>query len=65
MGTSRVEEFYLNLEDDIKESDELNKGEDVNLETSEPTPITRFTTSKEVEVENPFQDFKRPTRLKV
>ena len=62
MGTSRVEEFYVNLEDEIKESDELNEGEDVNLETSEPTPIT---TSKEAEVENPFQDFKRPRRSKV
>ena len=61
MGTSRVKEFYVNLEDD-KESDELNEGEDVNWETSEPTPIT---TSKEVEVENPFQDFKRPRRSKV
>ena len=32
------------------------------METSEPTPIT---TSKEAEVENPFQDFKRPKRSKV
>ena len=62
MVTSRVEEFYVNLEDEIKELDELNEGEDVNLETSEPTPITRFTTSKEAEVENPFQDFKRLRR---
>ena len=40
----------------------LNEGKDVNLETSEPTPIT---TSKEAEDENPFQDFKRPRRSKV
>ena len=59
MSTSRVEEFYVNLEDEIKESNELNEGEDVNLETSEPTPIT---TSKEAEVEIPSQDFKRPRR---
>ena len=65
MGTSRVEEFYVNLEDEIKELDELNEGEDFNLETSEPTLITRFTTSKEAKVENPFQDFKRPRRSKV
>ena len=52
----------MNLEDEIKESNELNEGEDVNLETSEPTPIT---TPKEVEVENPFQDFKRLRRSKV
>ena len=65
MGTSRVEEFYVNLEDEIKKSDELNEGEDVNLETSELIPITRFTTLKEAEVENPFQDFKRPRRSKV
>ena len=52
----------MNIEDEIKESDELNESEDVNLETSEPTPIT---TSKEVEVENPFQHFKRPRRSKV
>ena len=62
MDTSRVEEFYVNIEDEIKEPDELNESEDVNLETSEPTPIT---TSKEVEVENPFQHFKRPRRSKV
>ena len=62
MDTSRVEEFYVNIEDEIKESDELNESEDVNLETSEPTPIT---TSKEAEVENPFQHFKRPRRSKV
>ena len=62
MDTSRVEEFYVNIEDEIKESDELNESEDVNLETSEPTPIT---TSKEAKVENPFQHFKRPRRLKV
>ena len=55
----RVEKFYVNIEDEIKESDELNESEDVNLETSEPTPIT---TSKEAEVENPFQHFKRPGR---
>ena len=61
MGTSRVKEFYVNLEDD-KESDEHNEGEDVNWETCESTPIT---TSKEVEVENLFQDFKRPRRSKV
>ena len=30
----------MNLEDEIKKLDELNEGEDVNLETSEPTPIT-------------------------
>ena len=62
---SRVEEFYVNLENDIKKSNELNEGEDVNLKTSEPTPITKFTTLKEVEVENPFQEFKRPRRSKV
>ena len=55
----------MNLEDEIKESNEFNEGEDVNVETSEPIPITRFTTSKEVVVENPFQDFKRPRRSKV
>ena len=55
MDTSRVEEFFVNIE-------ELNESEDVNLETSEPTPIT---TSKEAEVENPFQHFKRPRRSKV
>ena len=64
-GHFKVEEFYVNLEDEIKELDELNEGEDVNLETSEPIPVTRFTTSKEAEVENPFQDFKRPRRSKV
>ena len=52
----------MNIEDGIKESDELNESEDVNLETSEPNPIT---TSKEAEVENPFQHFKRPRRSKV
>ena len=52
MDTSRVEEFYVNIEDEIKESNELNESEYVNLETSEPSPIT---TSKEAEVENPFQ----------
>ena len=26
MGTSRVEEFYVNLENEIKELDELNEG---------------------------------------
>ena len=62
MDTSRVEEFYVNIEDEIKESNELNESEDVNLETSEPTLIT---TSKEAEVENPFQHFKRPRRSKV
>ena len=36
MDTSRVEEFYVNIEDEIKESDELNKSEDVNLETVNP-----------------------------
>ena len=51
----------MNIEDEIKESDERNESEDVNLETSEPTPIT---TSKEAEVENPFQHFKRPRRSK-
>ena len=65
MGTSRVEEFYVNLENEIKESGKLNEGENVNLKTSELTPIIRFTTSKEVEVENPFQDFKIPRISKV
>ena len=65
MGTSRVKEFYVNLEDEIKESNELNEGKYVNLETSEPIPNTRFITSKETEVENPFHDFKRPKRSKV
>ena len=49
MGTSGVEEFYVNLEDEIKESDEFNEGEDVNLETSEPTPIT---TSKKLRLKS-------------
>ena len=49
MGTSGVEEFYVNLEDEIKESDELNEGEDVNLETSEPTPIP---TSKKLRLKS-------------
>ena len=55
----------MNLEDENKESNELNEGEDVNVETSKPIHITRFTTSKEAVVENPFQDFKRPRRSKV
>ena len=50
MGTSKVKEFYVNLEDKIKESNELNEGKYVNLETSEPIPITRFITSKQAEV---------------
>ncbi|KAE8689631.1 hypothetical protein F3Y22_tig00110933pilonHSYRG00204 [Hibiscus syriacus] len=55
IGVSRVEEFFVNVDD------EHNK-EECNIEASEPTVDS---TTKEVEVENPFKAFKRPRRSKV
>ncbi|KAE8669583.1 hypothetical protein F3Y22_tig00112230pilonHSYRG00114 [Hibiscus syriacus] len=55
IGVSRVEEFFVNVDDEHNE-------EECNIEASEPTVDS---TIKEVEVENPFQAFKRPRRSKV
>ncbi|KAL4342405.1 hypothetical protein GQ457_08G026020 [Hibiscus cannabinus] len=56
VGVSRVEELFVNVDDNLNEEDECN------VEASEPL---LDTTTKEVEVENPFQVFKKPRRSKV
>ncbi|KAK8660047.1 hypothetical protein V6N13_050983 [Hibiscus sabdariffa] len=56
IGVSRAEELFVNADDNLNEEDECN------AEASEP-PLD--TTTKEAEVENPFQVFKKPRRLKV
>ncbi|KAK8519395.1 hypothetical protein V6N12_025434 [Hibiscus sabdariffa] len=56
VGVSRVEELFVNVDDNLNEEDECN------VEASEPL---LDTTTKEAEVENPFQVFKKPRRSKV
>ncbi|KAK8565067.1 hypothetical protein V6N12_058642 [Hibiscus sabdariffa] len=55
VGVSRVEELFVNVDDTLNEEDECN------VEAEPPLD----TTTKEVEVENPFQVFKKPRRSKV
>ncbi|KAK9034916.1 hypothetical protein V6N11_076968 [Hibiscus sabdariffa] len=56
LGVSRVEQLFVNVDDNLNEEDECN------VEAFEPPPDT---TMKEAEVENPFQVFKKPRRSKV
>ncbi|KAK8579507.1 hypothetical protein V6N12_069831 [Hibiscus sabdariffa] len=56
VGVSRVEELFVNVDDNFNEEDECN------VEASEPL---LDTTTKEAEVENPFRVFKKPRRSKV
>lgn len=62
VGSSRVEEFNVNPEDLFPMEPNEDEGEDVNATGGEHTPST---TSKETEVENSFQAYKRPRRSKV
>ncbi|KMT03967.1 hypothetical protein BVRB_8g186740 [Beta vulgaris subsp. vulgaris] len=62
VNVSRVEEFFVNVEDEYNGGgDEVNEGDEHNEEVSEP-PFD--TTNKEDEVEE-FPDFKRQRRSKV
>ncbi|KAK8972300.1 hypothetical protein V6N11_013653 [Hibiscus sabdariffa] len=56
IGVSRVEELFVNVDDNLKEEIERN------VKASEP-PLD--TTTKEAEDKNHFQAFKKPKRSKV
>ncbi|KNA14330.1 hypothetical protein SOVF_108400 [Spinacia oleracea] len=62
VGSSRVEEFNVNPEDLFPREPNEDAGEYVNIAGGENT---HNTTSKETEVENSFQAYKKPRRSKV